>query len=104
VYATGLVLYHLFYGEKASWQDKNLDSSYPRHFLHEYLIRKIIQATQSRRRELTSKKLENPLSSQEDFELLVLQMLHTNPKWRPTATKLRQTMQSIFSKHAAHDL
>jgi serine/threonine protein kinase len=104
VYAAGLVLYHLFYGERASWQDKNLDSSNPRHFLYEYLIRKVNQKIQPRRRELTSKKVANQISAQEEFELLILQMLHTTPKWRPSASKLRQTMQSIFSQYVAHDL
>ncbi len=98
VFATGCMLYRLFYGEKAPWQDRSYVKDVKGSLKSRYTTMKhrIKHATKKRRNRLFAKG--HKLSSKEQFELLILKMLHTNPDKRPTAKQLVAQMKKICQK------
>ncbi len=98
VFAVGCVLYRLFYGKKALWQDRSYvnDTEEPLHYRYKSMKYRIKHATKARRTRLQSKRTR--LSPKEEFELLVLRMLHTDPSKRGSAKLLSAKASKILSR------
>lgn len=98
VFATGCMLYRLFYGKMAPWQDKSYikDTSESVYSRYKEMTHRIKKATKSRRSHLAAKGAHR--SNKEEFEFLILRMLHTNPDKRPTAKQLSQKMKKIVQR------
>jgi serine/threonine protein kinase len=97
VFAVGCVFYRLFYDKKAPWQDMSYvkDMTHPVSGRYKVMKYRIEGETKERRIALQKK---HKRSAYEDFELLVLKMLHTDPHKRGTAKELAADMKKIFKK------
>lgn len=97
LFATGCVLYRLFYGEKAPWQLVHYVKDTHRPIKKRYveMSDSIRKATWHRRHYLGSK---TKLSPKEQFEHLILKMLHVEPSKRGTAKEQRQKLEKIFAR------
>jgi len=93
IYAAGMILYHLFYKKPVSWKESHAPNGLDA--LHDKLIHKINQKTQSKRNDLAERHSHGPLPTKEKFEYLILRMIDPNPKKRGSASKLRRQMQHI---------
>lgn len=99
VYAVGLVLYQLFYEEKASWQKSDKTKS-PKIYAHN-LIRNIDKSTNKRRSVLAHKHQTGNISHKERFEYLILRMVSPYPHVRGGAAELHHQLHDILeaTKH-----
>jgi len=97
LFATGCVFYRLFYGKKAPWQLVHYvkDTHRPLNKRYSEMADSIRDATWHRRHDLGNK---SHLSQREEFEHLILQMLHVEPRKRGTAKQKRQQLEKIFTK------
>jgi serine/threonine protein kinase len=100
VFAVGCVLYRLFYGHKAPWQDQSYfkDKSRPVVELYDELTRRIREATENRRNVLEEKARSEPLSDMESYEHTVLKMLAIDPHTRESAHANRLKIQLLLDK------
>jgi len=100
VFALGCVFYHLFYGQKAPWQDISYvkDTSRPLHVRYDELVSLLKQHTEARREALAAKADATGLSSEEKFEQLLLSMLHLDPKKRGQSAELSEKMKNIYQQ------
>ncbi len=94
IFTVGCVFYWLFYGKQPVWFDKSYakDLYIPVQYRYNKLKKAINRATKARRKQLSAKKHPTP---KEQFEQLLLQMLHTNPAKRGTAKQLAQALNQI---------
>lgn len=101
VFAVGCVLYRLFYGKKAPWQEVSYvkATEYPLYFRYKELKHHVEKYTKARRTRLAKK---HSRTAKEEFELLILKMLHTKPTLRPTANQLEAKMKKIVKSDAIH--
>lgn len=99
VFAVGCVFYELFYGKKPSWHTQSLskDHSKPVKTQFKKLVGQIKCATAARRSKLKQQRRD----SKEQFEYLVLQMVHTDSKRRPTAKKLCREFSKLHKVEKA---
>jgi serine/threonine protein kinase len=99
VFAVGCTLYFLFHEKQAPWQEfrylKDLKRSVQDR--HRELVSRINQSTEQRRLELTAKRGAGIISRRENFELVILRMLHVDPHKRGTAMELRQQLESVVN-------
>ncbi len=98
VFAMGCVFYRLLHGQKGAWQNKNyvMKDTRPvpmRHQEHKNLV-----TTGTALRRITLAREKNR-SARSEFEYLVLRMLHTNPKKRPSATTVHNKLDEIFNRY-----
>lgn len=98
VFAVGCVLYRLFYNKKAPWQEKSYVKDTKRSLYSRYksMRHAIKRASKARRTHLATKHAK--LTPKEEFELLVLRMVHTDPAKRGTAKELSAKMNKIFER------
>lgn len=98
IFAVGCVLYRVFYNKKAPWQEKSYvkDSKKSLHRRYKSMKHAIKRSTKARRQYLESKS--SKLTAKEQFELLVLSMVHTDPQKRSTAQQLSKKMNKIFQQ------
>lgn len=92
VYAVGCVFYELFYEKTFPWHSRSFLRKETRKRQYLDCLEK---ATKKRRFALYKKKRR--FSSQE-FEYLILRMLHSDPKKRPKAAYLEHKMGQIYRK------
>lgn len=105
VFALGSALYRLFYGVAAPWQKKNyLDTSHSVDDNYREFIAKINQVILPKHGILTKKKAATKLTAIESFELLILQMVHSDPAKRGTASELKKRMQRIYRNYLDKEL
>ena len=101
IYATGCVLYQLFYEKKAPWQDKkyvqNIDL--PADARKQEFMAAIDQYTKTSRDAFEQKKEAQGLSPIEQFERLILQMVHPDAKKRGSALSLSSEMDQVYSSY-----
>ncbi len=94
VFAFGCVLYRLFYGIKAPWQDRSyVNDTRPLFIRHSEHADRVMEATEERRVYLAKKYR---LSRKERFEYLILQMLDVDPDARPSAKKLYNKLTELY--------
>ncbi|MDB6080731.1 MAG: serine/threonine protein kinase [Chlamydiia bacterium] len=100
VYAVGLIFYHLFYEKRASWFNGSYvrEVHIPLQTRYAQLVHRINRATKEKRQLLQKKRKSLKITVNEAFELLILKMVHPDPKKRGTASELCQEMASIFKK------
>lgn len=101
VYALGCILYRLHHNRFPKWQGKFLrsDTLSPSK-KKALLVKKLSKETAKRRKELlTSKERNEPLSLEQEAELLILKMLDVNPSKRGTSGQLRHDMHAILQQH-----
>ncbi len=100
VFAMGCVLYELFYGRLPGWhQDKyfrKVGGSESKRYRG--LMEKIKSETRKQRNALLAKKASKATTPQEDFEYLILRMVHHNKLKRGNSGELRWEMEQIFNK------
>jgi serine/threonine protein kinase len=96
VFALGIAFYRLFYGKLAPWQDTHYvtDTHHSLHHRYKELKARVKKGTKARRTYLANKTC----SPKQEFEYLILRMLHTNPEKRGTATQLQKKMKKIFAR------
>ncbi|MBS0655739.1 MAG: protein kinase [Verrucomicrobia bacterium] len=96
VYAVGCVLYWLFHGKMAHWQDRSYVKDAKGSLYHRYkqLRNRIKHGTKWRRQYLVQKGSKK--TAKEYFEQMILQMLHTTARKRGTAHELSKRMDKIF--------
>jgi hypothetical protein len=102
IFAVGNVFYELFYGKPAPWRkaryfkdrDKSAKTKYKNY------TKQLTTLTQARRKVLSLKMTNNTLSPRDEFEALILNMVHANPNRRSSAKSLKEKMQSIFDKQS----
>ena len=99
IYATGLILYQLFYGKSPAWQVKHLHHDSRKAHYH-WLSEKIDKTTHKRRKHLALLRAACKTSAKDDFEHLILRMVKPDSKKRGTAKELRKEMQHIIKKQA----
>jgi len=97
IFAVGCSFYELFYEMRPPWQEKLFFSSLPKApELHsQALYSKIVSSTMARRLALARKK-ERGLSAKEEFEALILRMVHPEARLRGNAALLRKKMAKII--------
>jgi serine/threonine protein kinase len=100
MYATGCVLYHLFHGRTAPWQNanyaRNIHVPKKKRYLHQ--VRKLLLHTKYRTQYLKIKKRSKMLTPKEEFEYCILQMVSISPKERGTARLHLKKLERIQSK------
>ncbi len=97
IFAVGCVLYWLYYEKQAPWQDRsdlNDVSGSTKHRARK-LRWNVDHAIKDRRKKL--KALKKP-SSKQQFEHLILKMLHTTPKNRSSAKRLSLKLDKILQR------
>jgi len=94
VYAVGLVLYWLYYGKRAPWQDSKYvkDQSLPLKVRHKMLVEALTDATAEVRQKLKEK---GSLTATDAFEAIIFNMLECDPQERLTADTLAKKMEQI---------
>ncbi|MCE5294169.1 MAG: serine/threonine-protein kinase [Chlamydiales bacterium] len=95
IFALGCVFYRLYYGKKAPWQDTNYVKKDPRPIkarVREHKAR-IKAVTETRRKVLGQMKQRTP---KQEFEYIILKMLHTAAKKRLTAAKLYKKIDDVY--------
>jgi len=95
IFAVGCVLYWLYHGQKPSWLEKSYikdGSGSNSHRFHQLRWR-VDHAIKKRRDALKGK-----VDPKKTFERLILQMLHTNPKARPSAKRLSYKMDKLIGR------
>jgi serine/threonine protein kinase len=104
IFATGCVFYHLLKEKWAPWQKPKIcrNESLSRSKISHILTHKINSATSSRRHALAIKKASGTISPKNEFELLILEMLNSDPLKRPSAASLQVWMQEILNKEMLH--
>lgn len=99
IYAVGCVLYWLNFGKRPSWCEKSYVNGYdvPGSLKKRYwLLKRAIKQGTKKRRHYLSKGLLKRTPAQQ-FEHLILKMLHTNPNKRGTAKHLTARLNTILS-------
>lgn len=101
VYALGCILYRLHHHKFPKWQGDYLRSKILSPGKKKaMLIRKLNKATHNRREELfRNKQRQGSLTTKEDVELLILNMLNADASKRGTATEHRRSIQHILQRH-----
>ncbi len=97
IFAVGCVLYWVYYGKQAPWHDRSYvkDVDGPAKYRFHLLRSRINHAIKDRRKKL--KKIAKP-SPKQQFEHLILKMLHTTPKNRSSAKNLSRKMNKIIEE------
>lgn len=98
IYAVGCMLYYLLHEEKPQWlSHEHIKGPHPAEWRHRKLVALITEQTKKRRLELLQKAFaEEPLTVEEQFESLILQMIDVDPAKRGTSRDLREKMQAIL--------
>lgn len=98
VFATGCILYQLFYGKPPSWQkaafakqkrvaaDKRYDK----------FVKKLNKSTHDRHAKIEKKERKGKGSKKKAFEKLILRMLHPDPDGRGSARELKVDLERII--------
>ena len=100
LFAVGCLLYRILYEKKPDWQE----SEYPKHaktalLRYRRLFSLVEGATHARRDELQTKEERGmALRPKEQFELLILRMVHPSPLERPTATEVRKQLERTLKQ------
>jgi len=96
VYAAGCVLHELFYEARPVWRrEKFGKDGRTAEQTHAELVQELEMCTKKRRNELESKK---ELTPAEEFECVVLQMVHVEPTARGQAASLKSKLDRIVAK------
>lgn len=100
IYAMGCVFYMLFHERSPEWIDASLlrNKALSRKVKSRTVAKKLKSHTAKVRHYLQSKKAQNRLFPEEDLELLILQMVHLDPKKRGTAKELLQEAYRISQR------
>ncbi len=100
LFATGLVLYQLYYGHEPVWLSKRLRRGSRRAHYH-WLVNKITSVIGAKSSELQLKQSNGSITPQEEFELLILGIINPDPQKRGNAAELQKKMQKIIKKQSA---
>ncbi len=97
IFAVGCVLHWLYYGKQAPWLNKSYVHDVSGSAIHRFhkLKWEVDHAIQNRRKKLY--RLKNPTAKQQ-FEHLILKMLHTTAKKRSSAKNLSRKINEIFER------
>ena len=96
LYAVGCVLHELYYEARPVWRRSKLGSDgRSENETHQTLVHDIEMCTKKRRDELESKIEHTP---EEEFELLVLQMVHVDPALRGSAVHRKEQLDRILTR------
>lgn len=100
IFAVGCVFYWIFHGKQPAWQDTSYvkDTTRPLDTRYQELVDRINHETLARRQKLEAKYGKGKISAREEFEYLMLYMLHPDYQMRGTASDLRQWMEQIAKK------
>jgi serine/threonine protein kinase len=99
IFAAGCAFYNLFYGEMPAWTNRRYlrITSKPVEQNYKELIEKIDSQTKVRRDVLGRKKVNGLLTRDEEFEYLILRMVHPDHTKRGSASHLKIEMQRILN-------
>ena len=96
IYAVGCVLYWLKFGKRPSWCEKSYVNEVGGSLKKRYwLLKKAIKQGTKKRRQFLAHGLLRRTPAQQ-FEHLILKMLHTNPNKRGSAGYLTSRLNAIL--------
>ncbi len=97
IYATGLILYRLYYGKPAPWLFKKSKIGSPKRH-SKWLSAKIHKKTKARKKQLAGMQNRGKSNVTHAFEQLILRMVHPKSNRRGTASQIYLKLQRLSKK------